>query len=326
MRWNKMFFIKKFKFTMERGLELINKDDLISYVEQKIQYFSQYENYSNKEEKLKLLDEIIKMCDYDKNSAIFDYAELPSIEGFNIVDLEIQMIYYYNLVYILGGIFLNVFDKEKNVISHVSEGVNGIISTSSMFLSAYDELIKCKKNNLKPAYGATLILVTLFEKDLKEHTKRIYAKKYLIDLKTNLDAGKIILTADENKLFEYLQFQYGITQNRTTDSCFNPVMACSQMQYKLLQKYIIIPKKYKNFEDLLFDRITLNKLLHSKEFKDIADDRFVSFVTLLFETKKVNLRNNLAHCNTTYSNYYSIHITALLFVLFTMVSDGSFLK
>ena len=321
-----MFFVKNFKFSMGQGLELINKNDLNAYVEQKIRHFSQYENYSNKEEKLKLLDEIVQMCDYDKNNATFDYTALPSFEGFNIADKESQMIYYYNLAFILGGIFLNVFDKEKNRIARVEDGISGAISTRSMFLSAYDELIRCKNDNLKPAYGATLIFATLIEKDIKEHTKRIYAKKYIVDLKTEIDAGRVTLTSDENKLFDFLQFQYGIIQSRTTTANFNPIIACTQMQYDLLLKYNIVQANDRDLANLLCNKITLNQLLQSQAFKDIADDRFTSFATLLFGTGTVNLRNDLAHCNTAYSNYYSIHITALLFTLFTMVSDESFLK
>ena len=47
-----MFLVKKFKFTMESGLELVNKEELNSYIEEKIQHFSKYENYSSKEERL----------------------------------------------------------------------------------------------------------------------------------------------------------------------------------------------------------------------------------------------------------------------------------
>ena len=131
---------------------------------------------------------------------------------------------------------------------------------------------------------------------------------------------------DENKLFDFLQFQYGIIQTRTTTANFNPIVACTQMQYDLLLKYNIVQANDRDLANLLCNKITLNQLLQSQAFKNIADDRFTSFVTLLFGTGTVNLRNDLAHCNTAYSNYYSIHITALLFALFTMVSDESFLK
>ena len=321
-----MFFVKKFKFTMESGLELVNKKELNSYIEEKIQHFSKYENYSSKEEKLKLLDEIVQMCDYDKSNAIFDYTSLPSFEGFNIADKEPDMIYYFNLDIILGGIFLNVFDKENNRIARVEDGISGAISTRSMFLRAYEELIRCKNDNLKPAYGATLIFATLIEKDIKDRTKIIYAQRYLTDLKAEIDAGRVTLTSEENKLYDFLQFQYGIIQSRTTTANFNPIIACTQMQYDLLLKYNIVQANDRDIANLLCNKITLNQLLQSQAFKNIADDRFVSFATLLFGTGNVNLRNDLAHCNTTYSNYYSIHITALLCALFTMVSDESFLK
>lgn len=320
-----MFFIKNFKFTIERGLELVNKTELDSYIEGKIQHFSKYENYSDKEEKLKLLDEIVQMCDHDKNTAVFDYSNLPTIEGFNISDNEEQMIYFFNLTYILGGIFLNVFDKEKNRIAHIEDGVSAAINTASMFKRAYNELIMCKNNGLIPAYGATLIFATLFEKDIKSHVKSVYVKQHLVTLKNKISAGNATLTPTENDLLDFLQYQYEIIPQRTTSTVYDGITATTTMLYDLLVKYNIISPNDAEMKNLICNKLTLNQLFRSQLFANITDVRFLNFVTMLFGTTNVNLRNDLAHCNFDYKNYYSIHIAALLFVLFTMVSNESFL-
>lgn len=320
-----MFFNKNFKFNLAQGLTLINTTERDAYINDKINHFSIYQNYSSKDEKLKFLGEIIDMCDYDINNATFDYSQLPNIQGTNITDLQSHMIYFYNLAIILGGVFLNVFDKEGNRIARVEDGVSGPIRTNAMFIHAYDELINSRNNGLSPAYGATLILATLFEKDIKEHTKRIYAKQYLNSLKQEISAGNIVLTPQENDLFDFLQHQYKMIFHRTTTAYFDSVQAMSDMQYALLRKYNIVSND-SNIKNLLCNKFTLTPFIRSSLFTDIADDRFVKIVTLLFDASNLNLRNNLAHCNFTYMNYYSIHITALLLLLFTMVADESFLK
>lgn len=320
-----MFFVKNFKFTNEKGLQLVNANDLDVYFSEKIEHFSKYENYSSKEERLKLLDEIIQMCDHDGNTATFDYSTLPTFEGTNMVDMQPQMIDYYNIVYILGGIIFNVFDKGNNRLANVEDGISGAIDTKEMLIHAYGELLVRKKTTGK-AYGATLIFATLFEKDLKEHTKQIYAKQYLIQLKNETDAGRITLSAVENKLFDFLQYHYGMIKQQATTAQFDSVVACTQMQYDLYAKYGIIPSNDRTIKRMLCNELTLNQLIQSSLFQNIADDRFVKLISRLFGIQNLNLRNNLAHCNFTYINYYSIHVTALLFVLFTMVAEESFLK
>lgn len=320
-----MFFNKKFKFDLVQGLTLVNTAELNTYINDKINHFSIYQNYSSKDEKLKFLGEIIDMCNYDISNATFDYSQLPNIHGSNIADMQSNMIYYYNLAVILGGVFLNVFDKKGNRIASVEDGISGPISTNSMFVQAYRQLIYSKNNGLSPAYGATLILATLFEKEIKEHTKRIYAKQYINSLKNEISVGNIALTSQENDLLDFLQYQYEMISHRTTTTCFDSVQATSNMLYSLLEKYNIISND-PNIKKLLCDKFTLTPFIRSSLFKNIADDRFVEIVSILFDSSELNLRNNLAHCNFTYINYYSIYITALLYLLFTMVADESFLK
>ncbi len=320
-----MFFKKNFDFDLSQGLTLTNRTELEAYMKEKIDHFIIHDNYSSKEEKLKFLGEIIDMCDYDITNSTFDYSKLPSIQETNINDLQPQMIYLYNLATILGGVFLNVFDEGENRIARVEYGISGAISTSAMFMHAYDELIRCKNNDLTPAYGATLILATLFEKDIKEHTKMIYAKDYLNSLKNAISTRSVTLTSDENDLFDFLQFHYEMIPQRTTSAYFDTVKATSEMQYSLLRKYNIISSD-SEIKKLLCNKFTLTPFIHSSLFKNIADDRFVKIISLLFDSSNLNLRNHLAHCNFTYMNYYSIYVTALLFALFTMVIDESFLK
>ncbi|WP_207131126.1 hypothetical protein [Clostridium botulinum] len=50
-----MSFIKIFKFTKNKGLKLTNKDDAYAYIDIKVKFFSNINNYLNKDKNSNLL-------------------------------------------------------------------------------------------------------------------------------------------------------------------------------------------------------------------------------------------------------------------------------
>lgn len=321
-----MSFIKQFTFDIPNGLKLDDTTKRDEYIRFRINHFSEYSNYSNKEELLKLLNEISDMCDYDKATAKFDFSNISTVVGFNQSGKKDEMIYFYNLVIILGGVFLNVFDLPKNRLHHTEDGISGPICTSQMIVRAYNELVLCKnKEGLPAAYGATLIFATLFEKELKAHVKIHYAKKFLNELLLKKQQGQVTLTEDELNLFDFLQFNYEMIPNRTTNTVFDGVNATTVMLYDLLYKYGVIKKSDKDIKLMFLNKLTLTSFIRSSLFKNISDTRFVKIVEILFDSDYLNLRNNLAHCNFTYTNYYSLNLTALLHILLFMVSNEFYL-
>jgi hypothetical protein len=50
-----MSFIKIFRFTKNNGLELTNKDDAYAYIDNKVKFFSNINNYLNKDKNSNLL-------------------------------------------------------------------------------------------------------------------------------------------------------------------------------------------------------------------------------------------------------------------------------
>lgn len=46
---------------------------------------------------------------------------------------------------------------------------------------------------------------------------------------------------------------------------------------------------------------------------------------ILFSTGKLNLRNDLAHCNSTYKNYYHLNVTALLYGILGIINNEFYL-
>jgi len=61
-------------------------------------------------------------------------------------------------------------------------------------------------------------------------------------------------------------------------------------------------------------------LLNTSDRETYLQEKISQINKLLFGTKKLNLRSNLANCNFGYLNYNTICVAALMFSLFEMVS------
>lgn len=317
-------FNKSFVLKLDTGLSLSNTKELERYIIDKIEHFSIYDNFSNKEELLNFFHEILDMIDNDLESATFDYTDISDSIGFPYD--EKMMIMWYDIIYVMGQIFLNVIDVGGNRLKEALEGQSGPISTSQMIMRAYNELIICKKAENSPAaYGATLIFATLFESQLKSHIEKYYSRKILSYLKDKFSTGEEILDVLDIDLYEFLMFQYGLSNN-TEVKLFDAITATKSMKYDLFCKYKVVDSSDTQLCKILTEEITLNQLLRSKYFKEITDIRFQKLVNYLFDSRKLNLRNNLAHCNLSRMNYYSLGTTALLYMLVSMISKEYYLK
>lgn len=181
-----MSFDKSFRFTMTEGLVLNNTSERDAFLKDKIQHFSKYKNYSNKEEQLKFLQEIIDMNNHDMATAKFDFQGFDNMVGFNLEQEKEMMIYFYNLVIMLGAVFFNVFDRKGNRLISLDEGQVLPYKTTDMFGEGYNQLVFVKQNDIQNAFGATLIFTTLFEKDIKTYIKLVYIDELLNNLRIRL--------------------------------------------------------------------------------------------------------------------------------------------
>lgn len=320
-----MCFQKQLRFSSNKGLELLNVDDRDVYLRRKIEYFSDHSHYTNKEDLLSLFQEILNMSKNDKSNvnSIFDDTELRKFQGINLDKTKEKMIDAYNMI-LLGSIFLNVFDKPKNRLIEVQEGINGPISTSDMFSVAYKELVQ-KKHENKQAYGATLIFMTILENELKGRVKKLYSKEYLFNMQSKIIAGSISLTPEEEDLFNHLCFDLRITNQRKSNIEFNGVYASTEGLYGLLANHSIISGTNRDIKNMILNKYTLNPFLNSSFLSAKADPRFIELMKLLFNTDKLDLRNNLAHNNFGHLNYFHINYTALLYGICHIILSDYFL-
>jgi len=215
----------------------------------------------------------------------------------------------YNFSNILGAIYKKLFRLETHKLKLVKDGHNGPISTHDMLQSAIGELENLYDGD-KPAYGATLILTTLLEENLRTSIKVLLIKDTLTEMKKRIDKGIINLNDFENKLFLYLHNQYFL--RRATDIKFDGIEASTRLSYKLFRKYKLINSS-DEIKNIFMNRIVFNQLISSKIFSEKIDERYINVLEILFKVNKLNIRNNLAHCGFTYVNYYNYNVAMLLY-------------
>lgn len=314
-----MNFNKKFIIIPEEGVKWSNIKEGEAYVKENIRHFSIYSNYANKTERLNIIEELLITYYKDCTTAFFDISQMSGFQLFNLDIHKQKILMYYNFIFILGNIMLNVFDLPLNRIDNVTDGVSGPISTADMFTTAYNELTNYKLEKKTP-YGANLIFATLFEKELKAAVKFKYAREWLTTLKQDVQTGKIELSSNETDLFIFLLHEYELSTTQCSVK-FDKVEATTTSLYDLLLKYTSISssKSNKEAQQLLLNKYTLNNFLNSRICKSKIEIPFLEFSKLLFGNENLNLRNNLAHCNYGYLNYHTICVTTLLYFLLDMV-------
>ncbi|WP_186668814.1 DUF4209 domain-containing protein [Sporosarcina sp. BP05] len=325
-----MNLIKKFIFTKTEGLVLTNKTEINNYLGEKVKHFSEHKNYIDKDELLNLFQEILDMNNHDIATAKFSFSDFENTIGFKLSDEKTKMIYFYNLIAVLGTIYYEVFDKPGNRLRDVEEGSDLPFKTTDMFAAGYNEFLMAKQNSMKNSFGATLIFMTLLERDLKTFIKLVYMDELLRKLETKIAQEKISFNAVDEDLYLYLRHQYKMDIENSSTKIYDSLYASSSLAYNLFESNGIIEdeNKEKQFFKGIFgiNPLTLNNLIVSPKFKGKVDIRFWNIIDIMFDPNKLNLRNNLTHGNNGYQNYYHINVTSLIYGIYCMISQEMILE
>ncbi len=74
-----MVLQKSFRFTPNDGLICVNLNDVSSYIEEKMEMFRDYNNYTSKQKKIELLAEILKMYNEDIQNPQIDMSAMNNM-------------------------------------------------------------------------------------------------------------------------------------------------------------------------------------------------------------------------------------------------------
>ena len=312
-----MVLQKSFKCTPENGLICVNTDDVSTYIQNKVELFRNYENYTSKQKKIELLEEILQMYNEDIQNPQIDMSEMSNIVYSDKVNIK-QMIQYFDLVWILGSIAFNIFDYGNNALNHTEDGMNGPINMGEMVWQAYNQLHIAKINGEKTAYGATLIFTTVLESELKKKFKILFIQDKLAEVDNIVSQGTYSLLEDEKELIKYLRQDENAKE-------FNAVYATTQAAYELFKNVGVLETANQDQKNILLNKTTLNQLLGYSFFANKVEPAFLAIMKLLFQTGNLNLRNDIAHGGFGYKNYYHTSATGLLYFMSTFVFNDEYL-
>ena len=312
-----MVLQKSFKCTPENGLICVNTDDVSNYIQNKVELFRNYENYTSKQKKIELLEEVLQMYNEDIQNPQIDMSEMSNIVYSDKVNIK-QMIQYFDLVWILGSIAFNIFDYGNNALNHTEDGMNGPINMGEMVWQAYNQLHIAKINGEKTAYGATLIFTTVLESELKKKFKILFIQDKLAEVDNIVSQGTYSLSEDEKKLIKYLRQDENAKE-------FNAVYATTQAAYELFKNVGVLETANQDQKNILLNKTTLNQLLGYSFFANKVEPAFLAIMKLLFQTGNLNLRNDIAHGGFGYKNYYHTSATGLLYFMSTFVFNDEYL-
>lgn len=312
-----MVLQKSFKCTPENGLICVNTDDVSTYIQNKVELFRNYENYTSKQKKIELLEEVLQMYNEDIQNPQIDMSEMSNIVYSDKVNIK-QMIQYFDLVWILGSIAFNIFDYGNNALNHTEDGMNGPINMGEMVWQAYNQLHIAKINGEKAAYGATLIFTTVLESELKKKFKILFIQDKLAEVDNIVSQGTYSLSEDEKELIKYLRQDENAKE-------FNAVYATTQAAYELFKNVGVLETANQDQKNILLNKTTLNQLLGYSFFANKVEPAFLAIMKLLFQTGNLNLRNDIAHGGFGYKNYYHTSATGLLYFMSTFVFNDEYL-
>lgn len=151
------------------------------------------------------------------------------------------------------------------------------------------------------AYSATIILPILIEHALMSELQNWCIVNGI---------KKILETAEEDALsdFEKETFAPFIGKNRRYHGSYRMIL-------KNLNR-IFQDRKISYDKGILEPDLSLNMLSERKCYKESIRPQYKSLIEILFKKKNLNLRNGIMHGDDTSVDYYSIHLTGILYQLF----------
>lgn len=293
----------------ETGIEIINQSECESYARAKISYYSNHAVWSSKDERLSLLKEINDMFDEDIINPDVDLSGATLLYE-NETD-KIDVIRYYDYLYILGSISLALCDSEASKASVFEVVPNAAVDSCRLFEIAYSDILSKWKNKKPNAPVAVLLLVTILESQLRMRFKEFSLQKMLDEVENKIRDGSFSPSSDDLVLMDCLR-------HRRRD--YERVYVESKAAIGLFKKAGITLDECT--KKLFENTITLNHLIQYQEFREAVDIRFLTAMREIFGTKKLNLRNDATHEGTGHRNYYSICVAGTLFYLVMMVMEN----
>ena len=252
------------------SLEVKNKewqDFKNNFISCKVDFFSEKKNIT-KENVCRLFYEVSEIIDFDlkntENRFIDNFYMDCSKSNIN------RYLFFYDYTTLVGRVFLNLFEKHQEYLPHAQEGKNSIIPTYEMYNQAIRE-ISCYNKVEKKAYGATLVLSSLIERQTLDILKRKKCEEYLISLKLKIEKENIELSQNDSNLLSILYGEFVEKKESNLNEKYDNYFITTKELFRLLKEYKIIENNKFNqyiIENSCF--ISYNKMLE-EHFNGVLD-------------------------------------------------------
>lgn len=209
-----------------------------------------------------------------------------------------------------------IFDSIKNA-EEIFINIKGMLN--EVELSIKDNLLINFKTK-KQIYGATMITLSLFERNIIENIKRCALKEEVKILNKMIEDKQIEI---EEKYLKYFKIAKEVYINNKIIKIFEDVDDIKYNITEMIKKYNELKSDVKkDLDKLVNDKsYTLGALLNNIYAKRNLDSDLLTLLKCMFDAKELNLRNDIMHCNT-YKPYdpFDFPITMIFFHLLILIS------
>ena len=337
-------YIKKYELTKHGSVCLKNPEPAQAYINDRVNLLFNAKNKTSElQVKLRILKEFIEIYEYDCSTSIrpkpFGTFENDK-EMKDFIKLK-QLVEDFGLY--LGNIFCNYHENivnQKRPIP-ILECDTLVIDYNELYRRAINEYfgtllgykypvqigtINCGDNNnggkLRYACGTTYILPVLIEHFLLMYLQNRILFKGIKDIK-HLVTTKSIHLEDEEK---------NIIDEFTEAKAFGSALMngtkeqTMRKMFEIFIKYGVMQRNQDN-EQILVGKFrekitTLGSIFHSKFARKEIRTEYYELISILFDTRKLNIRNCIMHGNSVTYNYLEIVIASVMLQLLWDIASG----
>lgn len=329
----KYLYQKQYEMLPNRNIILTNPQNAQAYIKEKVNELLSNKDYSkNSEIKQQILKEFIEIYNYDCENTILPepFGKFKSKEDKEKFLRNKLLVEDTNLY--LGNIFANyheimfkenyqipMFQISKMVIDYNAIYHRALNEYFGTYLGInYPDILKFgDKSKHLHAYGTTYMLPALIEQCLSVNIKTKMLHQAIKDINVLGDEKELDLTQEEQELLKI----FSIPGDKILAGTEKDTM---KIMYNMFVRFNIIKEDSGNEMILVGEAKqsdgkkvirTIGTLITSNYAKKVIKNEYLRILEILFNSDKLNIRNNIMHNNNITFDYLNINFTAIMMQL-----------
>lgn len=331
---NKKYLYKKqYEILPNRNIILTNPQNAQLYIKERVNQLLSNKDYTkNTEIKQQILNEFIEIYNYDCENTILPepFGKFRSEEEKEKFLRKKLLVEDTNLY--LGNIFANyheimfkenyqipMFQISKMVIDYNAIYHRALNEYFGTYLGiSYPDILKFEdKSKYLHAYGTAYMLPALIEQSLSINIKTKMFRQAIKDINNLRGRQELDLTEEEQQLLKI----FSISEDKILPGAEKDAM---KIMYDMFVRFNIIKQDSGNEMILVGEAKqsdgkkvirTIGTLITSNYVRQNIKPEYLNLLEILFNTDKLNIRNNIMHNNNITFDYLNINFTAIMMQL-----------